>query len=244
MGHRYAASDFHGMKDLCNQILDYLGPDDELYYLGDAADRGPDGIRVITTLLGDPRVHYFLGNHEKFLIDAYENNDPWLWVAYNGGRRTYEDFNNLSEETQQYIVNKLKHLPIKAFITSSKSGKQIILSHSGFDIEEINSLHTDTFIWNRDHITNSWTNEPEFQNTIMIHGHTITWTLDEYDYRLNPEKKDNIIWYCNEHKLDIDLGSAFTGKACLVDLDTLEPIYFTIDNFDKKEYNNYIGKGE
>ena len=45
----------------------------------------------------------------------------------------------------------------------------------------------------------------------------------------NIEKSvDNIeiVTYCDGHKIDIDLGCFATKKIALLDLDTLEPIYF------------------
>ena len=40
----YACSDLHGNWELWAEIKKFLKPDDTLYYLGDATDRGPDGL--------------------------------------------------------------------------------------------------------------------------------------------------------------------------------------------------------
>ena len=50
---RYVATDWHGIKDISDKILAYLKPEDELYFLGDAIDRGPDGMRIMYDLLED-----------------------------------------------------------------------------------------------------------------------------------------------------------------------------------------------
>jgi calcineurin-like phosphoesterase family protein len=53
----YVFSDLHGRKDLWLKAnKEVLGPNDTIYFLGDAADRGPDGWEMIKTLLDDERV--------------------------------------------------------------------------------------------------------------------------------------------------------------------------------------------
>lgn len=37
----YALSDLHGYLDLYKQIKEFLKPEDKVYFLGDAGDRGP-----------------------------------------------------------------------------------------------------------------------------------------------------------------------------------------------------------
>ena len=68
MGKVFAISDLHGMYDLWKQVQETLQSDDILYMLGDAADRGPDGWKIIKEALGDPRVRYAHGH--KICIDA------------------------------------------------------------------------------------------------------------------------------------------------------------------------------
>jgi serine/threonine protein phosphatase 1 len=63
----YAFSDVHGIYDLWAQIRDYCDETDTIYFLGDACDRGEDGIRIIIELLQDKRVKYIKGNHEDML---------------------------------------------------------------------------------------------------------------------------------------------------------------------------------
>ena len=60
----------------------------------------------------------------------------------------------------------------------------------------------------------------------MVHGHTPV----EYMHRFCKEHPDNsykIFKYDNNTKIDLDLSSAFTDIVALLDLDTLEPIYFS-----------------
>ena len=65
MNKTYAVSDLHGQGQLWEQIKEYIDDTDTLYYLGDAIDRGPDGINIMLDLLKMPNVIYLKGNHEK-----------------------------------------------------------------------------------------------------------------------------------------------------------------------------------
>ena len=53
MGKNFCCTDLHGMWRLWEEIKFYCSPDDTIYFLGDAADRGVDGIRIIKDLLLD-----------------------------------------------------------------------------------------------------------------------------------------------------------------------------------------------
>ena len=62
MNRHFACSDLHGMWQLWEQIDAYCDEADTIFFLGDAADRGPDGLRLMKTLLIDKRVKYIKGN--------------------------------------------------------------------------------------------------------------------------------------------------------------------------------------
>ncbi|WP_081846758.1 metallophosphoesterase [Butyrivibrio sp. AE3004] len=49
----YAISDLHGQYDLFQKLLDviHFSDDDFMYVLGDAIDRGPDGIKILHTMI-------------------------------------------------------------------------------------------------------------------------------------------------------------------------------------------------
>ena len=69
----YASADWHGCYWIWEKIKEILKPDDTLYFLGDAADRGSDGWQIIKELLNDSRIIYLKGNHEDLLIKAIGN---------------------------------------------------------------------------------------------------------------------------------------------------------------------------
>ena len=69
MNKTYAITDLHGMLNFWEQISEYCDETDTIYFLGDAIDRGVDGLRVMESLLKDKRVIYLLGNHEEFFME-------------------------------------------------------------------------------------------------------------------------------------------------------------------------------
>lgn len=79
MGKHYVCSDIHGMKGSYENVLEKLNEDDILYILGDAIDRGDEGIEILLDILtrsGEngkkPRVEYILGNHDLLFIENME----------------------------------------------------------------------------------------------------------------------------------------------------------------------------
>lgn len=226
----YAASDWHGQRQLATQILDYLKPNDTLYFLGDACDRGPYGWSIIKMLLKDPRVTYLQGNHEQFLINnvLFENKfrDYNLWM-YNGGIATYEAAQREEPTVRKAIAEWLYNCPKRVDITTEKGN--IILTHAGTDPGTTERYWMargvkDPYIWNRDHLWSAWTGD---DNTWVVHGHT------PVEYTPGPEWMDEstpfipeVTFYCDGHKIDIDMGSFYTGRAALLNLDTFEVKYF------------------
>ena len=239
MGKVYAASDWHGMYDIGKSILDRLGPDDTLYYLGDAIDRGSRGYELLMLLLNDPRVIFLKGNHEEFFeeyvpsIVAYENGEcdyknADLWICYNGGNMTYKNmFAHATFEELLATVAKIKQLPLHIDYTN-KQGKILHLSHSGYTPDAFRDRHKGPdYLWDRDHLRDTW--PPDHENEYIIHGHTPVhylmkrkWMNDEEIEAIVPE----VQIYADGHKYDIDLGSFFSYRAALLDLDSFEIKYF------------------
>ena len=129
----YVFSDLHGQYDLWRQIKEFCKSDDKLYFLGDAADRGEQGVRIIQELIGDSRVTYLKGNHEYFIEQFFNNASVdmlQLW-SRNGGEPTQRDLMTLSEEELNILLNKITNLPYSATYINTQ-GEKIFMSHSGY----------------------------------------------------------------------------------------------------------------
>ena len=93
-GHRFAIGDVHG----CSQTLETLvwqklklQPEDQLFFLGDYIDRGPDSVGVLDFIIGlqtaGYQVYPLRGNHEQMLLDAWTS-----FQKLSTEEKTQEDF--------------------------------------------------------------------------------------------------------------------------------------------------------
>ena len=150
-----AFSDLHGQYNLWTAIKNYYNKDDTLIFLGDACDRGPDGIKIMQELLADPRVIYIKGNHEDMFLNFIDKgldnlnfSDEEL-ARYNGCIPTLEAFKNLEEQEQKNLISQLKQKLQFSYIYINKEKKNIFLSHAGVDFPEIGTDDYNKLIWNR-----------------------------------------------------------------------------------------------
>ena len=243
MNKTYACSDLHGMYRLWEQIRDYCDETDKIIFLGDAADRGKDGLKIIQELLTDKRVTYLKGNHEdmfaicilKFAEGHFDNMPLWY---INGGKATYDAVMELPYETQLYLAKKLDELP-RSMWYESPLGHKVFLTHAGTDLqytEEQLAMYfgrKDAYLWDRKHIGCGRPLDEKFKNVFQVHGHTPVVNDRFIFFGYNEDAKIETVFY-DDHKYCIDMGAFATCKAALIDLDTFETKYF-YDKISMKE---------
>lgn len=237
MGRTFALSDLHGQRGLWEQIKAYLQPEDKLYFLGDAIDRGPDGFTIMKEMMANKKqIVYIKGNHEQLMENAllelkrtegrtYE--ELSLWFS-NGGRSTYREWNKCGSHF--LWLQYLRQLPIEATYFNTQ-GQEIRLCHAGFTPGN-HPVYEYDLLWDREHY---YATIPEDLTMIVVHGHTpneyLVEDFDEinrfydsnlYSYRL----QDGVVFYENNQKIDIDCGCFATGQIAMLDLDTWETISF------------------
>lgn len=252
----YATSDWHGCGDVAMKVFDFLKEDDTLYFIGDAIDRGPDGIKLLNKLLTDSRVIFLKGNHEEFmescLPDMIEGRFSFahIWLGTNGGDKTWDAMKHLSDESKMWYVHKIHKMPLKV-VYDSPLGHTVILEHAGYSPFAMPRRSHDS-LWDRDHFYDSWnedfgTEGKDPKHTFLVHGHTpVQYLKFSYGYKGQPEIttkeeleikrqwfengiidwKPEILRYCDGHKFDIDMCTILSGRVALLDLDTFESIYF------------------
>lgn len=231
MGKVFACSDLHGRLDLFNEICKNLQPDDTVYFLGDAADRGPDGWEVIKAIFQDKRWIYMKGNHEDLLVNAAKEYFKYNFYGYNfsllccnGGEQTFYGLSH--EEDKIKWVKMIENLPTSKFFVNEK-GQYIFLSHAGYT-PNMGTLDSELLIWDREHIKDKWQHDNIKDDFYIIHGHTPIQYMTE-DYDLINEKNTTAFWYFNGHKVNIDNGACWTNKVILLDLNTLEETIISCD---------------
>ena len=155
----YIMSDIHGQYQRYMAMLEKidLQKEDKLFILGDAIDRGPGSIEILSDIMERDNVELFLGNHEHMMLTYLEKSDTVSWFyGVNGGRQTYFSFLEQDKKTQERIVDfLLNDTLIKKDLFLGD--KRYILSHTGVLTEEGDVYTRDhkndlmgiqDFIWN------------------------------------------------------------------------------------------------
>lgn len=175
------------------------------------------------------------------------------WTASNGGSATAAALEMWSEDSIRYLCKQIKAMPDHLVIDNAK-GQHLYLSHAGYEPwltdEECRMMgRKDRYVWDRKHLRAKWweptyynyqlhkmvTEEDthDYANSFVIHGHTPVeycpnpnrdlWINDD-----EPKKSfiPEVVFYCDGHKIDIDMGSFYTGRTAVLNLDTFEVTYF------------------
>ena len=236
----YACADLHGQLSLLKQIQNFVGPNDTVYFLGDAADRCRNGWQMIKDIATDSRFVYIKGNHEDMLIRAAHEyfrfdykGDEYYQLARNGGGYTFNDM--LADPDAEKWIGFIRHTPTYK-IYNNAEGQIILLSHAGFTpwIDEDGALiipEDEDLIWNRNHYLCDWKDDEMLFNSIVVHGHTpIPYIAEDLRYDKTVEKNQKgPFWYANRHKVCIDNAAFYTNTAFLLNLDTFEYTEFTCE---------------
>lgn len=206
----YCISDIHGcfkqLSELLNKIT--FTPEDELVFLGDYVDRGPnsrDVLDLLITLDKRQKCTFLRGNHEQMFLDFMKDSYMGHIFLYNGGYKTIYNFRK--EEGNGFDVPE-KYVK---FLESTKlwyETEDYFFVHAGLpekDTWEITEEDKQTLLWVRDEFLSS-----EFYwDKMIIHGHT----------PLGDGKVD-----FKDNRINIDTACVFGGKlSCLV-LPTMEVI--------------------
>lgn len=245
----YACADLHGRLDLFKQIQAFLNKDDTLYVLGDVIDRGSDGWELFKEVMKDSRCKLLKGNHEdmcfKAMNDAkygnYQDNIS-IWFI-NGGDITFDQI--LADENGFDIYPLMKDLILETEYLN-KDGMRIILNHSGFYDENKTFPWGNELLWDRTRykrdFAKGWLG-PE--NVIVVHGHTPIPLLvkelqdvAEFYQKEPPVYEDGAFWYADNHKVCLDMGSVWSNKTVVLDLDTFDEHIFEIVAGEKNGQKN------
>lgn len=232
---RYVISDIHGCYEQYMKLLDkiHFSETDTLYILGDAMDRGPESVKVVTDIMKRPNVKYLVGNHDYFIIylaknmleDIRENRmesslNSEQWVEYHfwmkdGGEVTLSQLEALTYEEQQAIFDFIENASSYEVIEDKE--KQYILAHAGINsFSEGKSLEEYDFF---DFIDGRMNYDKRYysdENTFIITGHTPTPFI----------RKDHkpLVYLENGH-IAIDCGCVYGGQLAAYCIETGEITY-------------------
>ncbi|MDJ0713485.1 MAG: metallophosphoesterase family protein [Prochloraceae cyanobacterium] len=210
---RIFIGDVHGHYDALMSLLEAIDPatSDEIYFLGDLIDRGPQSAQVVNFAIAN-NYQCLLGNHEEMLLEIVDKGDKvpverfQAWI-YSGGYATITSYgNNIPQDHVEWMKKLPKYLDLG----------DIWLVHAGVDPRiPFEKQTSDQFCWIRDEFHSM--SEPYFPDKLIIAGHTITFTLPGV-------KPGNLA--SGEGWIDIETGAYHPNSGWLTALDmTNEKVY-------------------
>lgn len=152
-----AIGDIHGCPKSLDALIEAVQPgaDDQLIFVGDYVDRGPDSRGVITRLLklkSEFNSVFLRGNHEALMLGYIDEGEYDVW-AMNGGVATLNSY----LDAERNLAVPMSHIE---FIRSTKlyfDTPDFFFVHAGLDpnltvAENMALLGEDTFLWERSHL--------------------------------------------------------------------------------------------
>ncbi len=223
-GKRWVVGDVHGCPETLKKLIKekiQLTHEDQLFFLGDYIDRGPDSGAVIDYLLELEEENYQIfplrGNHEQMLLDDIEECDGNL-RELKAAHRLNKRYGMTANEGNvlPHYIEFIEMLPYYYELDA------FFLVHAGFNFrlpcpfEYFNDM-----LWIREH-----THDKEHVGKKrIVHGHTPT---DFQFIQKEVQSKGLVIPLDNgcvfaRYLKDIGLGSL--GRLCALNLDTFELVY-------------------
>lgn len=149
-------------------LIEQLPKDQQIWFLGDLIDRGPESKKVLDYVLKNH--NSIIGNHEEMFMG-----DQRMWMA-NGGQPSQFTSEEFGEYTR--LIN--EKMPIyKIFEDIKINGRKLILVHGGLHNLDINkSAQSGLMTW----VRYEQIDHPEY---FQVNGHTPLREVYIDDYHTN-----------------------------------------------------------
>ncbi len=240
----YAVSDLHGQYNTFIKGLEKIGfsDADTLYVIGDAIDRGPDGIKILRYIREHDNMDLILGNHEFMMLNSVpadggpgcDGVDADIWLFFNGGITTYEEYGNISVEQKKTILGWLATRQVIKIIDINGTG--FCLTHSfyipGCENKRYDELTYDTvshIVWDSIYRTGDDTHAEDIYGNydhIFVTGHVPVQRIymsyegdDDYN-RLEMHRHGNLL--CIDGGCALGYNSGVNSGAIFLRLDDLK----------------------
>lgn len=256
---RFVIGDIHGMYDKMRKVLELSQFDpakDILYSTGDFCDRGTQNVKTLKYLLSlKDSFKPVFGNHDVWsylYFNEDHTRDSWEVWDFNGGRRSYSEFNKLTSKERQEFLDFYTNLPYRIelddFIIQhtpnsyeqSLFGQKSNLNNISLKYvidQNICSRDYDRMFWDRDVVYSSKEIYGEHASHVMenfnriykptektlIVGHTVTMTKMSTKAEPKIDRSSNFI--CIDTGSFIDKqrdGTLINGEITVLNLDTLD----------------------
>ncbi|WP_341525820.1 metallophosphoesterase family protein [Nostoc sp. UHCC 0302] len=217
---RIVIGDVHGHYEGLMTLLEAITPnlDDQVYFLGDLIDRGPQSSEVVN-FVKQNNYPCVLGNHEQMLLSILNNKSissstmqAWL---YSGGQATVSSYHDaiIPDEHLDWFKALPKYIDLG----------DIWLTHAGVDPAKTVAEQTaEQLCWIRDEFHSI--EKPYFPDKQIIIGHTITFTLPG----VKPGKLAQ-----GQGWLDIDTGAYHPRSGWLTGLDVTNNLVYQVNVYKR-----------
>ena len=216
---RIVIGDVHGHYEALMSLLEAIAPgeEDEIYFLGDLIDRGPQSAQVVE-FIRQNNYSCLRGNHEEMLLSVFEN-DPMSSEAFqawfhSGGQATVASYN---AKIPPEHIDWIRNLPLYLDLGD------VWLVHAGVNPQlALNQQTSEQFCWIREKFHSQ--SRPYFADKLIITGHTITFTL--------PGVKPGQI-AAGPGWLGIETGAYHRSSGWLTGLDITENLVYQFNTYKK-----------
>jgi serine/threonine protein phosphatase 1 len=174
---RIVIGDVHGHYRGLQSLLEEIAPssDDQIYFLGDLIDRGPDSAKVVK-FVRQNQYSCVMGNHEQMMLaalatGAVSERNMHLWL-YSGGDTTLESYakGGILPEDIEWMATLPGYIDLgSVWLVHAGVDPKMALEKQGFE----------EFCWIREPFHSM--DKPYFPNKLIVTGHTITFTFPGVD---------------------------------------------------------------
>ncbi len=230
----FAVGDIHGQFSTLTKLLAKLPinlKEDELVFLGDLVDRGPNSRQVLEFVMqlqqDYSKVTVLKGNHEEMMIKScHEAEDFSYWMAM-GGDATYLNYCTKPNMTWMLFA---EHLPSETYLYLENLPFSYENEHARF-------VHAGAYLgqdgeWKTDRANYAlWYRGKDFFSKYMgktiVIGHTPTNKIRKMlGEALMPE--DQMIAWSRNNIIAIDCGAGHEGQLCAVELPSGQLYYQSV----------------
>ncbi len=220
-GRRLIIGDVHGHYQGLRQLIDLLDlqPHDQVFFLGDLIDRGPNSAQVVE-FVRQQGYPCLMGNHEQMMLLAFLNAEldqglmhGWMMA---GGRSTLDSYEN--PEQLQSDLDWFAKLPTYLDLGD------LWLVHAGVHPSvPLEAQSSQEFCWIRREFHEM--TKPFFPDKLIVTGHTITFTFPDV---VPGQLVQGAGW------LDIDTGAYHPKSGWMTALDFTEKQVYQVNVFDQQ----------
>ena len=221
MKRRLVISDIHGCSKTLRALLTKLSVTrkDELYFLGDYIDRGPNSSGVLDIIINliesEYKVFPLMGNHEYQALSAQKEYNKRSFDYFMKKINNSGDLLNKKKKIKKKYKRFMKELPYYIELDS------FFLVHAGFDFRKEKPFKdTDSML----NIKGFKYDREKAKGKSIVYGHTpvnYNKILKKIKKRKNKIPLDNGCFYAKKHKF---YDFTQLHRLCCLNLDTYELI--------------------